>query len=76
MKRFIVAVFLIILGVGAITYKVYPDQNHASTPKVFVYNEEYGLIRFADSEEEIPSYMERQMDLVMECDSIKYYILN
>ena len=44
--------------------------------RVYVLNSDMDLIRFADTEEEIPSYMKHKMDLICEIDSVKYYLVD
>lgn len=80
MKKLIIAL-LIMIGVLFVRYFAFSNVNtkfNYSEPitKVYVYNEDMGLIRFADTEEEIPTYMKRQMDLLCEIDGIKYYLVN
>ena len=80
MKRFIVALSVMI-GILFITLVGFPNiettfEHIKPITKVYVYNNDMGLIRFADTEEEIPEYMKRQMDLLCEIDGIKYYYLD
>ena len=77
MKRFIVALSIMI-GILFITMFGYPNIESAlklvdPVTKVYVYNDDMGLIRFAQTEEEIPTHIKRQMDLLCEIDGIKYY---
>ena len=83
MKRFLVALAIMIGTVFVFMLDVYSHNklkskyNYVpSTTKVYVYNSEYGLIRFSDTEEEIPSYMKAQMDFVFEMDSVKYFLVD
>lgn len=45
-------------------------------PSIYIYNSDFGLIRFANREEEIPIYMKYKMDLICEIDSVKYYLVD
>ena len=45
-------------------------------PCIYIFNGDMGLIRFANCEEDVPLYMLRQMDLICEIDSMKYYLVD
>ena len=80
MKRFIIALTIMIgsIFVGYNGYSTVEDalKNIQPITKVYVYNQDMGLIRFAQTEEEIPHYMKHQMDLICEIDGIKYYLVD
>jgi len=81
MKRFIIAIIIMFFGVVIFGFNCYSNIESKFNFKpvknqIYVYNKDMGLIRFAKSEDEIPLYIKRQMDLVMKSDSIKYYIIN
>ena len=83
MKRFIVALAIMIGTVFVFMLDVYSHNklkskyNYVpSKALVYIVNEDWEVIRFADTEEEIPTYMKRQMDLICEIDSVKYYLVD
>jgi hypothetical protein len=81
MKRFLVALTIMIGSVFVFMFEGFSniESKFDYVPpitKVYVYNAEMGLIRFAETEEEIPQYMKAQMDLLCEIDSVKYYLVN
>ena len=81
MKRFIVALMIMIGSVFVFMFDGFSsiESRYDYIPvgeRVYVLNSDMRLIRFADSEDEIPSYMKNQMDLICEIDSVKYYLVD
>ena len=81
MKRFIIALTIMIGSLFVFMFNGYSniESNYdyiPMKPSIYVFNSEYGLIRFADTEEEIPFYMKHTMDLICEIDSVKYYLVD
>lgn len=81
MKRFIVALTIMIGMVFVFMFDGFSniESKYNYTPigeRVYVMNSDMELIRFADTEEEIPVYMKRHMDLICEIDSVKYYLVD
>jgi predicted small integral membrane protein len=81
MKRLIVSLLIMFAGVFLYSNVCFSDIETnfdflEPVTKVYVYNENMGLIRFATNEQEIPEYMKRQMDLLCEIDGIKYYLID
>ena len=81
MKRFLVALTIMIGSVFVFMFDGFSNiesrYNYIPpTTSVYVVNSDLDIIRFANKGEEIPSYMERQMDFLCEIDSIKYYLVD
>lgn len=81
MKRFLVALTIMIGFVFIFMFDGYSNiksRFNFAEPitKVYIYNQEMGLIRFAETEEEIPAYIKRHMDLICEIDGIKYFLVD
>ena len=81
MKRFITALTIMIGTVFIFMFEGYSniESKYNYEPigeRIYVLNSDMELIRFADTEEEIPSYMKHQMDLICEIDSVKYYLVD
>jgi len=81
MKRFIVALTIMIGSVFLFMFDGFSNiesvfDYQPPITKVYVYNQDMGLIRFAQTVEEIPVYMKAKMDLLCEIDGIKYYLVD
>jgi hypothetical protein len=81
MKRFIIALTIMIGSIFIFMFDGFSNIKSrydytSMKPRIFVYNSDFGLIRFADTEEEIPIYMKHKMDLICEIDSVKYYLVD
>ena len=81
MKRFIIALIVMVGTVFIFMFDGFSniESKYNYTPTkamVYVLNSDMELIRFADTEEEIPIYMKHQMDLICEIDSVKYFLVD
>lgn len=81
MKRFIVALAIMISTVFVFMFDGFSniESRYIYTPAktcIYIFNNDMGLIRFANCEEDVPTYMLRQMDLICEIDSVKYYLVD
>jgi hypothetical protein len=81
MKRFIVALTIMIGMIFVFMFDGFSniESKYDYTPigeRVYIINSDMELIRFSDTEEEIPSYMKHQMDFLFKIDSVKYYMVD
>ena len=81
MKRFLVALTIMIGSVFIFMFDGFSniESRYDYVPigeRVYVVNSDMELIRFADTEEEIPVYMKHKMDLICEIDSVKYFLVD
>ena len=81
MKRFLVALTIMIGMVFVFMFDGFSNitSKYDHVPvgeRIYVVNSDWDVIRFADTEEEIPTYMKHKMDFICQIDSVKYYLVD